>query len=88
MRERREEDEVLIGIRAVVLDGAVIGSGSIVGAGAVVTPGTVIPPGSLVLGIPAKVVGPVSEAQRERIRRAAEHYVEAARVYQAAVTQG
>lgn len=47
------EDDVLIGIRATVLDGAVIGSGSIVGAGAVMTEGTVIPPGSLVLGIPA-----------------------------------
>jgi len=74
------EDDVLIGIRATVLDGAVIGSGSIVGAGAVVTEATVIPPGSLALGIPARVVGSVSEEQRERIRHAAEHHVEAARV--------
>ena len=50
------EDNVIIGIHAVVLDGAVIGEGSVVGAGAVVTPGTKIPPNSLVLGIPAKVV--------------------------------
>jgi len=75
------EDDVLIGIRATVLDGAVIGSGSIVGAGAVVTEGAVIPQGSLALGIPARVVGSVSEEQRERIHHAAEHYVEAARVY-------
>jgi len=75
------EDDVLTGIRATVLDGAVIGSGSIVGAGAVVTEGAVIPPGSLALGIPARVVGSVSEEQRERIRHAAEHYVEAARVH-------
>ena len=75
------EDDVLIGIRATVLDGALVGSGSVVGAGAVVTEDTVIPPGSLVLGIPARVVGEVSEEQRERIRQAAEHYVEAARVY-------
>ena len=73
------EDDVLIGIRATVLDGAVISSGSIVGAGAVVTEGTVIPVGSLALGIPARVVGSVSEEQRERIRHAAAHYVEAAR---------
>lgn len=52
----RIEDNVIIGIHAVVLDNAVIGEGSIVGAGAVVTPGTEIPPNSLVLGIPAKVV--------------------------------
>lgn len=49
------EDDCLIGIRAVVLNGAKIGRGSLVAAGAVVTPGTVIPPNSLVLGLPAKV---------------------------------
>lgn len=55
------EDDVLIGMGAVVLDGAVIGRGSIVGAGAVVTKGTVIPPYSLVMGIPARVVKTVAE---------------------------
>ncbi len=78
------EDDSLIGIRATVLNGARIGRGSLVAAGAVVTPGTVIPPGSLVVGLPAKVIRPVSEADRERIRRTMEHYVEAGRVYKAA----
>jgi carbonic anhydrase/acetyltransferase-like protein (isoleucine patch superfamily) len=50
------EDDCLIGIRAVVLNGARIGRGSLVAAGAVVTPGTQIPPHSLVMGLPAKVV--------------------------------
>jgi carbonic anhydrase/acetyltransferase-like protein (isoleucine patch superfamily) len=50
------DDDCLIGIRAVVLNGATIGSGSLIAAGAVVTPGTVIPPNSLVMGLPAKVV--------------------------------
>lgn len=50
------EDECLIGIRAVVLNGARVGRGSLVAAGAVVTPGTVIPPHSLVMGLPGKVV--------------------------------
>ena len=50
------EDNVIIGIHAVVLDGAEIGEGSVIGAGAVVTPRTKIPPNSLVLGIPGKVV--------------------------------
>ena len=49
------EDFCLIGMGAIVLDGARIGRGSLVGAGALVTPGTDIPPGSLVIGSPAKV---------------------------------
>lgn len=49
------EDEVLIGMGAVVMGQAVIGRGSIVGAGAVVLEGTVAPPRSLLVGSPAKV---------------------------------
>ena len=79
------ESDVLIGIRAIVLDGAVIGSGSIVGAGAVVTEGTVIPPDSLVMGVPGRVVGAPTEQQRLRIQRAAAHYVRAAQVYRTAL---
>jgi carbonic anhydrase/acetyltransferase-like protein (isoleucine patch superfamily) len=41
------KDEVLVGMGAIILDGAVIGERSIIGAGALVTGGTVIPPGSL-----------------------------------------
>lgn len=55
------EDDVLVGMGAVVLNNAVVGAGSIVGAGAVVTKGTKIPPRSLVMGIPAKVVRTVPE---------------------------
>ncbi len=68
------DDEVLIGIGAIVLNTAHIGSGSIIGAGALVTEGTIIPPGSLVLGSPGKVVRPTTEAQRAKIRESAEHY--------------
>lgn len=50
------EDECLIGIHAVVMNGAVIGRGSIVAPGAVVTEGTLIPPHSIVAGVPARVV--------------------------------
>ena len=60
------EDDVLIGMGAVVLDGAVIGRGSIVAAGAVVTKGARIPACSLVMGVPARVTGTVPEgANRE-----------------------
>jgi len=75
------EDDVLIGMRAVVMNGARVGSGSIVGVGAVVTEGTEIPPGSIVLGQPAKVKRPAEPRDAERIRHAAAHYVGAAKAY-------
>jgi carbonic anhydrase/acetyltransferase-like protein (isoleucine patch superfamily) len=75
------EDEVLVGMGAIVMDGAVIGRRSIVGAGAVVTGGTVIPPGSLVLGAPGKVTRPLTETEQETIRVWAERYVATVREY-------
>jgi carbonic anhydrase/acetyltransferase-like protein (isoleucine patch superfamily) len=68
-------DEALIGIGAIVLNGAVVGAGSLVAAGAVVGEGMEIPPGSLVLGVPAKVRGPLTDAQRERVAKGFETYV-------------
>jgi carbonic anhydrase/acetyltransferase-like protein (isoleucine patch superfamily) len=49
------EDDVLVGMGAIVLNGARIGRGSLVAAGAVVLEGVSVPPGSLVAGVPAKV---------------------------------
>lgn len=69
------EDEVLVGIGAIILNHARIGTGSIVGAGAVVTEGTVIPPGSLVVGAPARVIRETTADQRTGIRASADHYV-------------
>jgi len=69
------EDECLIGMKATILDGAVIGRRSIIGAGAVVTGKTKIPPGSMVLGMPAKVVRPLSEEEQAGLRHWAEKYV-------------
>lgn len=69
------QDECLIGMGAILLDGAVIGEQSIVGAGALVTQGTIVPPGSLVLGSPAKVVRALSQEERQRIKYWAEKYV-------------
>ena len=75
------EGGCLIGMGAIVLDGARVGRGSLVGAGALVTPGTDIPPGSLVIGAPAKVKRPVNAKEREQIDYGAKHYVELARRY-------
>jgi len=69
------KDEVLIGMGAIVLDGAVIGERSIIGAGALVTGGTVIPPGSLVLGSPAKVVRTLSTEEQSKVKDWALKYV-------------
>src|SRR4051812_20148465 len=75
------EDDCLIGMRAVVMNGARIGRGSIVAVGSVVTEGTEVPPGSIVIGQPAKIKRESTERDRERIRHAAEHYVAAAKIY-------
>lgn len=78
------EDDCIIGMGSTILDRARIGRGSIVGAGAVVTPGTDIPPGSLVVGAPARVKRPISDAERAWIAASAEHYVQLAQRYLAA----
>jgi gamma-carbonic anhydrase len=75
------EDSCLVGMGAIVLDGARVGRGSFVGAGALVTPGTDIPPGSFVVGAPARVKRTVSDRDREQIEFGARHYVELARRY-------
>ena len=77
----RIESGAMVGIRATVLNGAVIEAGALVGAGAVVTEGTVISAGHLAVGVPAKVIRPLDDQNRARLRHAAEHYVHAARRY-------
>lgn len=69
-------DEVLVGMGAIVLDGAVIGEQSIIGARALVTQGTKIPPGSMVLGSPAKVIRPLTDKERAGLKHWADKYVE------------
>lgn len=73
------EDDCLVGMGSVLLNGAVIGSGSVVAAGAVVREGLVVPAGSLVMGVPGRVVRPVDAALRERVRGTVEHYLALAR---------
>jgi carbonic anhydrase/acetyltransferase-like protein (isoleucine patch superfamily) len=75
------KDEVLVGMGAIILDGAVIGERSIIGAGALVTGGTVIPPGSLVLGSPARVVKTLDLEEQAKIKHWAEKYVKGSRLY-------
>jgi carbonic anhydrase/acetyltransferase-like protein (isoleucine patch superfamily) len=69
-------DEVLIGMGAIILDGAVIGKQSLIGAKALVTQGMKIPPGSLVLGAPAKVARALTKQERAGLKHWATKYVE------------
>jgi carbonic anhydrase/acetyltransferase-like protein (isoleucine patch superfamily) len=78
------EDDVLVGMGAVVLNGARIGAGSLIAAGAVVLEGTEVPPGSLVAGVPGKVRRELGEQERAGILANAESYVALASTHAAA----
>lgn len=77
------EDGCLIGMGSIILTGAVIGAGSLVAAGALVREGQVIPPGSLVVGAPARVLGPVKPEHTRAITSGVDHYVALAEAYRA-----
>jgi carbonic anhydrase/acetyltransferase-like protein (isoleucine patch superfamily) len=68
------EDNVLIGMGAIVMDDAIIGSGSVIAAGAIVLPGTRVEPGSVFAGIPAKRIKEVGEEMKMVIERTAKNY--------------
>ena len=67
-------DDVLIGMGAVIMDGAEIGAQSLIGAKALVKQGMKIPPGSLVVGLPAKVVRALTDEEKKALRASAEKY--------------
>ena len=69
------EDNALIGMGAILLNGVHVGSGSIVAAGAVCREGMRIPPNSLVVGVPGKVIRETTEAERTRIAHTVDTYV-------------
>ncbi len=73
----------LIGIAAVVLDGAVLEEECLVAAGAVVAPGMKVPRGSVLMGAPARVKRQVTEADLDLIHRSARNYVALAAEYKA-----
>jgi carbonic anhydrase/acetyltransferase-like protein (isoleucine patch superfamily) len=65
----------LIGIGAIILDGAVLEEECLVAAGAVVSPGTLVPRGSVLTGAPARVKRQVTPADLDLIHRSAEGYI-------------
>lgn len=72
-------DNTIVGMGSVVLDGALVGKECVIGAGAVVPKGMKVPDGSLVLGVPAKIKGPISEEQRAYNQTSADDYEKNAR---------
>lgn len=75
------ERGAMIGIGAIVLSGARVGTGAIIGAGSVVLEGTRIPPRTLAVGVPARVVRPVTAKDIAYIKRWVAKYVRLAKVY-------
>lgn len=79
----RVGDRCLLGMGAILMNGATLGEECLVGAGALITEGKVFPPRSLILGAPAQVRRPLTEAEIADLRSAAAHYVAAARAHRA-----
>ena len=74
-------DRCLVGIGAIVMDGARIGAQSLVAAGALVSPGTIIPPRSLVMGVPAKVKRPLTDEEVAGLAQFWKNYIEYTKEY-------
>ena len=74
-------DGCLIGMHATILNGAVIGDGCLIAAGALVPENMQVPAGSLVIGVPGKVVRPVSAAQAAAIKANEEEYLQLAEAH-------
>lgn len=68
-------NHVLVGMGAIIMDGAEVGDWCIIGAGALVPPGMKIEENSLVMGVPAKVIRKINEDDRKLIKESVENYV-------------
>ncbi len=67
-------DLCLVGMGAVVLDGAIVEEKSMIAAGAVITPKFVVPSGKLVAGVPAKVIRDLTQAELDDFENSALRY--------------
>jgi carbonic anhydrase/acetyltransferase-like protein (isoleucine patch superfamily) len=76
-------DDCLIGMGARILNGVVLGPECLVGAGALITEGKTFDGGGLIVGVPARVVRPLTDEEKAAIRVSAAHYAEKAARYAA-----
>ena len=75
-------DNTLIGMGAIIQEGAVIEENCFIGAGAVVKRGMRIPKGHMAYGIPARIVRPITQAEYDEIRVSTAEYQEYKEEYQ------
>ncbi|HJT08559.1 MAG TPA: gamma carbonic anhydrase family protein [Stellaceae bacterium] len=75
------EDASFVGMKACVMDGAVVESGAWVAAGAVVTPGKCVPKGQLWAGTPARYLRDVTPEEAVYIERLPQQYARLADEY-------
>lgn len=78
-------DDCLVGMGARILNGAVLGPECLVGAGALITEGKQFDGGSLIVGVPARIVRPLTPEEKSAIRVSAAHYAEKAARYAASL---
>jgi len=68
-------EHVFVGMGSIIMDRTEIGEGCCIGAGALVTENKVIPPHKLVVGVPAKIIGDVSEEMKKTLEEATAYYI-------------
>ena len=76
-------DDCLVGMGARVLNGAYLGPECLVGANALITEGKRFEEGGLIVGAPARLVRPLTDAEKAALRLSAAHYAEKAARYAA-----
>lgn len=81
------EDEVLVGMGAKILDGAIIRRGAIVGGGSVVAPGTEVPSGQVWAGCPARYLRDVDASESAFLAVSAHNYADLSREHWNEVTK-
>lgn len=68
-------EHVFVGMSSIIMDGTIIGDGCCIGAGAVITENKLIPPYKLLVGVPAKIIGDVSEEMKKHLEQATAYYI-------------
>jgi carbonic anhydrase/acetyltransferase-like protein (isoleucine patch superfamily) len=80
-------DYCLIGIGAIIMDGAVLEDYVMLGAGALVPPGKKLESGYLYVGVPAKQARPLKESEKEFLEYSSKQYIQLKNEYLKATTQ-
>lgn len=68
-------EHVVVGMGAIIMDRSEIADGCFIGAGALVTENSVIPPRKLVIGVPAKIIGDVTDSMKKSLEEGTAYYI-------------